>query len=81
MRELGDQFIVSPEGLDVLDNPQMFSLNEPAAYLWQQVQGIVFTEDTLFQLLMNEYDVPEQTAREDVAALVDILRTFGVVDE
>ena len=81
LRELGDEYIVSPEGLDVMENGRMFSLNEPAAYLWQQVQGKDFTDETLFQLLVSEYDVPEQTAREDIAALVDVLRTFGVVDE
>ncbi len=81
LRELCDQFIVCPEGLDVLDNPQMFALNEPAAYLWRQVQGKDFTEETLLLLLTDEYDVPEQEARQDVAALVDVLRTFGVVDE
>ena len=64
-----------------MENGRMFSLNEPAAYLWQQVQGKDFTDETLFQLLVSEYDVPEQTAREDIAALVDVLRTFGVVDE
>ena len=81
LRELGDQFIVSPEGLDVLDSGKMFSLNEPAAYLWQQVQGKDFTEEILVQLLIAEYDVPEQTAREDVASLVEVLKASGVVDE
>ena len=81
LRELCDQYIVCPEGLDVMDNPQMFALNEPAAYLWRQVQGKDFTEETLLLLLTDEYDVPEQEARQDVAALVDVLRTFGVVDE
>ena len=81
LRELADQYIVSPEGLDVLENGRMFSLNEPAAYLWRQVQGKEFTEETLFQLLVEQYDVPEQTAREDIAALINVLVTFGVVEE
>ena len=81
LRELGDQYIVSPEGLDVLASGRMFSLNGPAAYLWQQVQGMDFTEQTLFQLLVDEYDVDEKTARQDVATLVDVLKSYGVVDE
>ena len=70
LRELCGEFIVCPEGLDVLDTGRMFSLNEPAAYLWRQVQGKEFTEETLFQLLVEQYDVPEQTAREDLEELL-----------
>ena len=81
LRELGDQYIVSPEGLDALEGGHMFSLNEPAAFLWRQVGDSDFTEDTLYQLLTEEYDVPEQTAREDIASLVKVLEEFGVVEE
>ena len=81
LRELCGEFIVCPEGLDVLDTGRMFSLNEPAAYLWRQVGDSDFTKDTLLKLLMEEYDVPEQTAREDIASLVRVLEEFGVVEE
>ncbi|MCR4864943.1 MAG: PqqD family protein [Bacteroidales bacterium] len=81
LRELCGEFIVCPEGLDVLDTGRMFSLNEPAAYLWRQVGDSDFTEDTLLKLLLEEYDVPEQTAREDIASLVRVLEEFGVVEE
>ena len=81
LRELGDQFIVCPEGLDVLDSGRMFALNGPAAYLWQQVQGSDFTEETLLKLLVQEYDVQEQTALRDVGSLVKALKEFGVVEE
>ena len=81
LRELGGEFIVCPEGLDVLDGGRMFSLNEPAAFLWRQVGDSDFTEETLYQLLAEEYDVPEHTAREDIASLVKVLEEFGVVEE
>ena len=81
LRQLAGQYLVCPEGLDVLDGGRMFSLNEPAAYLWQQVQGKDFTAETLLELLTAEYDVPEQTAREDIGAIIEVLKSYGVVEE
>ena len=81
LRELCGEFIVCPEGLDVIEGGRMFSLNEPAAYLWRQVEDIDFTPDTLLELLLKEYDVSESTARNDIEDLIAVFREFGVVAE
>ena len=59
----------------------MFSLNEPAAYLWRQVEDIEFTPDTLLELLLKEYDVSESTARNDIQDLIKVFRESGVLAE
>ena len=81
LRELCGEFIVCPEGLDVIEGGRMFSLNEPAAYLWRQVEDIEFTPDTLLELLLKEYDVSESTARNDIQDLIKVFRESGVLAE
>ena len=81
LRELCGEFIVCPEGLDVLDSHYMFALNEPAAYLWRQVGDGEFTPDSLLELLLKEYDVTEDVAREDIEELLKVLKEYGAVEE
>ena len=81
LRELCGEFIVCPEGLDVIDGGRMFALNEPAAYLWRQVENTEFTPDTLLDLLLKEYDVSEDTARKDIKDLLEVLLEYEVVEE
>ena len=81
LRELCGEFIVCPEGLDVLKGGRMFALNEPAAFLWRKVGDSEFTPDTLLEMLLEEYDVTERTAREDIQDLLEVLREYGVVEE
>ena len=81
LRELCGEFIVCPEGLDVLNGGRMFALNEPAAYLWRQVGDSEFTPDSLLEMLLKEYDVTERTAREDIEELLTALKDYGVVEE
>ena len=59
----------------------MFALNEPAAYLWRQVENADFTPDSLLELLLKEYDVTERTARKDIKDLLKVLKEYGVVEE
>ena len=47
-------------------------MNESSAYLWEKVQGEKeFTEDELVKMLLEEYDVDEATAKEDVKKLIE----------
>ena len=45
LRQLADEYILSAEGLEQVDFTHLISLNDTAAYLWQQVEGKEFTEE------------------------------------
>ena len=60
----GEQIIVA-EGKENIDFSNIISMNESSAYLWEAIQGKEFTIEDLAQLLTDEYDVDEATARED----------------
>ena len=68
----GEQVIVA-EGRENIDFSNIISMNETSAYLWNAIQDKDFTVEDLVKLLMQEYDVDEQTARKENKAKVTIL--------
>ncbi len=76
----GEQIIVA-EGKENIDFSKIISMNESAAYLWQQVQGREFGDDDLTDMLLKEYDVDEATARKDVLDIRKQWLEAGIVEE
>ena len=80
LRELGDEHIVTGEGLTV-DFQRLVSLNSSAAFLWRGVAGREFGVDDLTALLLDEYEVGLDEA---AAAARDIAREWlaaGLTEE
>ena len=79
LRSLGKEFILVAEGLEAADANSMISMNESAAFLWKAVEGKVFDANTLADLLVEEYGITREVALRDVALLLQIWQTAGVV--
>ena len=79
LRELGGDYILIGESAELIDFNHIITFNEAAAYLWQNVQGKDFDVETLTQLLLDEYDVTENIAREDAQATMDDWLEIGIV--
>ena len=60
--------IVNPFS-DTVDMTQVYSLNETAAWLWQQLEGKEFTVADMVETLRKEYEVDEETATADLSEL------------
>lgn len=77
----GDKVIVA-EGLEVLDFGQLLSLNETAAWLWEEAsrQGD-FTVDSLTSALCEEYNVEKELATKDVTAILTKWKDLGLTEE
>lgn len=70
LKSLGSQNLLVGVGANVAHSGVLRKLNESAAYLWKSVEGKDFTEETLVDLLLEEYDVSRETATEAVKDLV-----------
>ena len=57
----------------------LISLNETAAYLFKELQGKEFTEQDAVKLLLDQYEVDEETAAKDVKALVAKWAEIGLI--
>lgn len=70
LRKLGREYIVVGEGLKQVNFNKMISLNDTAAYIWEQVVGKDFTKDDVVNLLLERYEVDRETASKDVDILL-----------
>lgn len=80
MRTICGEHIIVAEGKENIDFSKIISMNETAAYLWQQVQGREFTTDELVLLLTKEYDVEQPTAQKDVEAMILKWHEAGIIE-
>ena len=77
----GEQIIVA-EGKENIDFSNIISMNESSAYLWREVQKLEsFTAEDLAKLLLDQYEVDEETALHDAQALATQWLKAGIVSE
>ena len=76
------EHIIVPAGVDNVDYSKIISLNETAAYLWENIAGKpAFTIDDMVALLLAEYEVEETIAREDCNAIAERWREMDLLEE
>ena len=81
LRKVCGENVVTGEGLEAINFGKLLSLNETAAWLWQQaVEMGDFTVDSLVAKLQEEYDVTEDIARRDVTNIVNEWQKVAVVE-
>jgi hypothetical protein len=69
LRTICGQNVISGEGSANVNYSSLISLNDTAAFLFKELQGKEFTEETAVQLLLDQYEVDRETAEKDVKAL------------
>ena len=81
MRQLGTEYILVAEGLEVMDANQMISMNETAAFLWEAVEGKEFDAEALAKLLVDEYGISLEMAEKDVTPLLETWTKAGIIED
>lgn len=81
MRKICRENIIMAYGRENINYNKVISLNESAAYLWENVVGKDFTVETLVSLLQQEYDVDAETANNDARTLLDEWVKVGLVQD
>ena len=68
----GENIVIMPSD-DAADMTKVVALNESSLLMYNQLKGREFSLDDAVQLLLDNYDVDEATARKDAEAwLVDM---------
>lgn len=80
LREIMGEFAVIGEGLEQVNFNKIISLNATAAYIWKEIEGKDFDADMVAKLLLERYDVEEDLARKDAAALVQKFVENGLIE-
>lgn len=74
----GDAFLV-PIGKEIYDANGLFFLTEVGEFIWDRLADATGTEDIL-KAILEEYDVEESVARQDVEAFFEKLRALDIID-
>lgn len=81
LRVVCDENIIVAEGLSNIDFSRIISLNESAVYLWKNIHGKEFDQETLADLLLQEYEVEKETAQRDAGMLIEQWKEAGLIEE
>lgn len=78
LREIAGDYIIIPTGKTVLQFNGLITVNEVGVSLWKMLQEEVTLED-LVKGILDEYDVDETVAREDIQEFLDKLDKGGIL--
>jgi hypothetical protein len=80
LREIAGEYIIIPTGKTALEFNGLITVNEIGMELWKMLQNDVTFED-LLNGIMEEYDVDEDVAKEDIQDFLDKLSNGGILTE
>jgi len=81
LRNICGENVIQAEGKETINFSKLVTLNDSAAYLWQNLQDKEFTEEDMAQLLVDMYEIDKATALRDSAALWQTWKEIGLVEE
>ena len=79
MREIAGDYVVVPTGKTVLDFNGLITVNEVGAFVWKILQEDV-TEEDIVKRVLEEYEVDEETAKNDVEEFIEKLVKGGILE-
>lgn len=80
LREVCGEHIIVAYGDKNIDFSKVINLNEPAALMWKSVIGKDFTQDDLCKVLLETYEVDEDTVKDDVTRIVEEWKNIGLME-
>lgn len=82
MRTLCNEHIVVGEGMERVDFNRLVSMNDTAAYVWEQLCGREkFDAETVCRLLLEKYDVTREVAYDDSRNLIKSWADAGLLED
>ena len=81
LRNICGENIVIGHGVENINFTKVISMNESAAEIWNVIVDKEFTLDDMVQVLLDNYEVEEETARRDSEKLLQDWCEAGFVEE
>jgi len=85
LRKLGNEYILVGESMALINFNKMITLNETAAFLWEQAEQLSkdhgsFDAGALCKALCAEYEVAPEQAMTDVENTLNAWKEAGVIE-
>lgn len=74
----GENIVIMPSD-DAADMTKVVALNESSLLMYNQLKGREFSLDDAVQLLLDNYDIDEATARKDAEAWLADMRKHRLI--
>ena len=68
-------------GEENIDFSKLIALNESSLLLWKRMEQGPFETDDLLKTILDEYEIDEATARQDIEAFLNELRAENIIIE
>lgn len=82
LRSVCGENVIVGEGLGAVNFGKLLALNETAAWLWKKAADMGdFSVDSLAEALCEEYDVSQDQAAKDVAAIVAQWKELDIIGD
>ena len=78
-RTLAKDTVLVPVGKTIYDSNGLFILNGAGAFVWDHLETAE-TEEDLLQRFLEEYEITEDVARQDLRDFMDKLRDMGILE-
>ena len=78
LREIAGEYILVPLGDTPLSFNGLITVNEVGAFIWNNIEKVSSEED-LLKLILDEYDVQENVAKEDLHMFLGKLREAEII--
>lgn len=79
-RKSGDEYILVPITDNVANMEAVYTMNETAAFIWENIDGSRSIEE-IAGLLSDEFEADKDTAMADVIELIEDLQMHEIVTE
>lgn len=80
LKKIAGSTVAVPAGENLVNLQLMLTLNESGAFLWDCLQKPC-EEENLVEALTAEYQVDNETARQDVKEFIAVLKENQILDE
>ena len=80
LREVAGEVLVVPMGDTALSLNGMIILNGVSKVIWEALEPGA-TQEELLQRILDEFDVSQKTAEEDLASFLEDLRKQNLIEE
>ena len=77
---LGESVVVG-EGVNQINFSKIIALNESAALLWQAIEGKEFSNEDLANILVDIYEIDQETALRDAWEMTEEWKKQGLLDD
>ena len=79
-RKIGNEYVLVPIANNIADMNSLFTINETGVFIWEHIDGKRNVEE-IVSAMVEEYNIDELTAKNDVAAFIEKIKDYLLITE